>query len=117
MKTPVSSMLLVLVASFFGSIGAVFLKAGAERLHFNIRSLVLNYRLAGGVALFLISSYFFVLGIRHGELTVLYPMVALGYVWTLFWSRLFFNEPLTSNKFVGLGLILAGIMLLGLGNR
>ena len=32
MKTPVSSMLLVLVASFLGSFGAVFLKSGAQKL-------------------------------------------------------------------------------------
>ncbi|MEO8663321.1 MAG: EamA family transporter [Bryobacteraceae bacterium] len=115
--TPLSSMLLVLVSSFIGSFGAVFLKAGAQRLEFTLRGLFLNYYLAAGVALFLLSSYFFVLGVRNGELTVLYPMVALGYVWTLFWSRLFFGEPLTRNKFIGLAMILVGIAFLGLGNR
>jgi len=110
-------MLLVLVASFIGSLGAVGLKAGAGRLSRNWRSLFFNYRLAVGVALFLVSSYFFILGVREGELTILYPMVSLGYVWTLFWSRLFFHEPFTKNKFMGLGLILLGIVLLNLGNR
>ena len=117
MKTPLSSMLLVLLASFIGSFGAVFLKSGAERLHRQLRSLLLNWRLAAGIAFFLLSSFFFVLGIRRGELTVLYPMVALGYIWTLFWSRLFFGEPFSRNKFLGIGLILAGIVLLNLGNR
>lgn len=110
-------MLLVLLASFIGSFGAVFLKSGAERLHRQLRSLLLNWRLAAGIAFFLLSSFFFVLGIRRGELTVLYPMVALGYIWTLFWSRLFFGEPFSRNKFLGIGLILAGIVLLNLGNR
>jgi multidrug transporter EmrE-like cation transporter len=44
-------------------------------------------------------------------------MVALGYIRTLFWSRLFFGEPLTRNKFLGIGLILVGIVILNLGNR
>jgi len=117
MKTPVSSMLLVLLASFIGSFGAVFLKLGAERLQLQFKSLLLNWRLAAGVAFFLLSSFFFVLGLRRGELTVLYPMVALGYIWTLFWSRLFFGEPFSRNKFLGIGLILAGIVLLNLGNH
>jgi multidrug transporter EmrE-like cation transporter len=117
MKTPVSSMLLVLLASFIGSFGAVFLKLGAERLHLQWKTLLLNWRLAAGIAFFLLSSFFFVLGLRKGELTVLYPMVALGYIWTLFWSRLFFGEPFSRNKFLGLGLILAGIVLLNLGNK
>lgn len=115
MKTPVSSMLLVLLASFIGSFGAVFLKSGAGRLHRNLGSLIFNYRLAAGVALFLLSSYFFILGVRHGELSVLYPMVSLGYVWTLGWSRLFFGEPFTREKFYGLGMILSGIALLFAG--
>jgi multidrug transporter EmrE-like cation transporter len=115
MSTPVSSMLLVLLAAFVGSFGAVFLKWGAGRLHRNLRSLVFNWRLALGVGFYLLSSFFFVLGVRQGELTILYPMVSLGYVWTLLWSRLFFNEAVTRNKFVGVGLVLAGIVLLSLG--
>ena len=67
--------------------------------------------------MFLLSSFFFVLGVRKGELTILYPMVSLGYVWTLFWSRLFFKEPFTRYKLLGLALILFGIVVLNLGNR
>ncbi len=117
MRTPASSMALVLTASLVGSFGAVYLKAGAGKLDQGLRYLVLNYRLAAGVALYLASSYFFILGVRRGELSVLYPMVSLGYVLTMLWSRLFFHEPLTRNKLVGLGLILAGIALIGLGAK
>ncbi len=110
-------MALVLLASFIGSFGAVFLKSGAGKLHRQLKTLFLNWRLATGVVMFLISSFFFVLGVRKGELTILYPMVALGYVWTLIWSRLFFKEPFTRFKFLGIGLIIAGIVVLNLGNR
>jgi drug/metabolite transporter (DMT)-like permease len=108
-------MLLVLLASFIGSFGAVFLKSGAKRLHRQWRTLVFNWRLGLGVIAFVFSSLFFVLGVRNGELTVLYPMVSLGYIWTLLWSRLFFKEPFTRNKFLGVGMILVGIAILGLG--
>ncbi len=117
MTTPLSSMLLVLLASFVGSFGAVYLKAGAGRLHRNLRSLVFNWRLALGVGFYLLSSFFFVLGLRRGELTVLYPMVSLGYIWTLLWSRLFFKEAMTRSKLVGVGMVLTGIVLLSLGGR
>jgi len=110
-------MLLVFVAAFLGSFGAVFLKSGAGRLHRQIRTLLLNWRLALGVAFYLLSSFFFVLGVREGELTILYPMVSLGYVFTLVWSRLFFREAITRNKFMGIGLVLAGIVLLSLGSK
>jgi drug/metabolite transporter (DMT)-like permease len=116
MNTPVSSMLLVLLASLIGSIGAVYLKMGAADLRHGYRH-VFNLRLAAGVALFLGSSVFYLLGIRRGELSVLFPMVSLGYVWTLFWSRLFFREPFSRVKFVGLALILLGVFFVGMGKQ
>jgi multidrug transporter EmrE-like cation transporter len=110
-------MALVMAASLVGSFGAVFLKAGSGKLSQGLRYLILNYRLAAGVVLYLGSSVFYVLGLKRGELSVLYPMVSLGYVWTLFWSRVWFGEAITRNKIVGLALILVGITLVGLGAR
>ena len=109
------SMLLVFVASVIGSFGAVFLKLGAGKLNKSIWSF-LNPQLATGVGLYLGSSVIYGLGIRGGQLSVLYPMVSLGYIWTLMWSRLFFQEALTRQKFMGLGLILLGVFFVGLGS-
>jgi drug/metabolite transporter (DMT)-like permease len=114
-NTPVSSMLLVLAASFLGSFGAVFLKSGAQKLRHGLRYLILNARLALGVALFLGSSVFYLLGLKRGEVSVLYPMVSLANVWTLCWSRIFFKEPITHAKTLGLLLILVGVFFIGLG--
>ena len=111
MTTPLSSMGLVFIASLIGSFGAVFLKMGADRLKMGIKHII-SVPAAVGVALFLISSVFFVLGIRHGELSVLYPMVSLGYIWTMVWSRIFFKEPITRPKYVALGMILVGITMI-----
>src|ERR1051325_10022297 len=116
MTTPISSMAWVVFGSFIGSFGAAFLKAGAHRFQWSVRGLLTNWRLAAGVSAYLISTVFFVLGLKRGELSVLYPMVSLGYIWTLLWSRLFFGEPLTRTKFVGLGLILLGVFFVGLGS-
>jgi multidrug transporter EmrE-like cation transporter len=115
--TPLSSVAWVLGASFVGSFGALFLKIGAGKLGKNIASVITNWRLLLGVGFYLFSSVLFVLGVRKGELSVLYPMVSLGSVWTLFWSRLVLGEPFTRAKFIALGMILCGIALLGLGTR
>jgi len=109
------SMALVFGASVIGSFGAVFLKMGAACLDGTLRSF-LNARLATGVALFLGSSVFYALGIKGGQLSVLYPMVSLGYIWTMLWSRLFFQEAFTRGKLIGLGLILLGVVFVGLGS-
>jgi multidrug transporter EmrE-like cation transporter len=115
MNTPLSSVVWVSVGSFIGSLGAVGLKAGAQHLELNIRALAANWKLALGLSLYLVSTVFFVKGISHGEISVLFPLVSLGYVWTTIWSKLFFGESMTQAKLIGLGLILAGCALLNLG--
>jgi multidrug transporter EmrE-like cation transporter len=116
-NTPFSSMAWVMGASFFGSFGALFLKIGAGKLQRNLLSVVTNWRLLLGIAFYLFSSVLFVFGVRQGELSVLYPMVALGSVWTLLWSWLILGEPLTRPKLVALGMILCGMALIGMGAR
>jgi multidrug transporter EmrE-like cation transporter len=107
----------IFLCGFVGSFGAVFLKSGAARLQMNVKSILTNWRLVVGVGMYLLSSVFFVFGVRKGELSVLYPLVALGYMWTVVWSRVFFGEPLTRSKFIAVGLILVGIAFLGLGSQ
>ena len=114
MNTPLSSIAWVMFGSFIGSLGAVGLKAGSQRLELNFRSVAGNWRLAVGLGLYLFSVVFFLLGLAKGELSVLYPMVSIGYVCTMFWSKLFFGEPITRSKIGGLALILIGVALLGL---
>jgi multidrug transporter EmrE-like cation transporter len=117
MTTPVSSMVIVLVGSVIGSLGAIFLKSGAHAVNKNWTSIAFNWRLGLGIATYLVSSVLFVKGMSNGELSVLFPLVSLGYVCTLVWSRLFFDEVITKVKLAGVGLILVGITFLSLGSR
>ncbi len=113
--TLIRSMLLVFTASLIGSFAAVFLKFGAAKITRSPFSF-LNRGVILGVSLYLASSVFYAFGIKGGQLSVLYPMVSLGYIWTILWARLFFKEPLTRQKFAGLGLILLGVFFVGLGS-
>ncbi len=115
-KTPFSSVLLVLFASLIGSFGAVFLKLGAEKLKGGFHNIV-NWRLVAGIALFLGSSIPFLMGIKNGELSVLFPMVSMSYVFAMVWSKLFFKEKITMAKAMAVGVILAGVVCIGLGGR
>jgi drug/metabolite transporter (DMT)-like permease len=114
-STPATSVALVLFASLIGSYGMVFLKKASKDLHLGILKII-NIQFVLGVALFLFSSVFYFWGIRHGQISVLYPTVSLSYVWALFWAKLVFGEALTRQKFAGLGLVLAGVVLVQLGS-
>jgi multidrug transporter EmrE-like cation transporter len=110
-------MALVLVGSVIGSVGAIFLKSGAHAVNSHWTSIAFNWRLALGICTYMVSSVLFVKGMSNGELSVLFPLVSLGYVCTLVWSRLFFKEVITKVKLAGVGLILIGITFLSLGSR
>jgi drug/metabolite transporter (DMT)-like permease len=114
--TPLISIVLVMTGSVIGSMGAVFLKMGAEPLRYGWRN-ALNLKLAAGVGFFLFSSIFYLLGIRKGELSVLFPMVSISYVLGAFWSKVFFGEEFTKMKFLGLALIMIGVVFVGLGKQ
>lgn len=75
-----------------------------------------NYWLAIGIVLYLLSSVFYIMGVAQGQLTVLYPMVSLGYIWAILWARLFFKEPFTLAKIGGLLMIVFGVALINFGN-
>jgi uncharacterized membrane protein len=107
-------MLLVLLASVVGSVAAVFLKLGSAHLSGGLHR-IFNFQLAFGIFLFVASSVPFLMGIKHGELSVLYPMVSFSYVLTLFWSRLFFKERITMAKVSAIAVILCGLICIGVG--
>lgn len=117
MNTPISSFIWVSVGAVIGSLGAAGLKAGAHHVELNVRGLLLNWRLALGLGLYLLSTIFFLKGISRGEISILFPLVSTGYIWTAIWSKVFFGEEFTRPKFIGLVLILIGCVLLGLGKR
>ena len=73
MNTPTSSILWVVSGSIIGSLGAVGLKAGAQHLEMNLRSLATNWRLAAGLSLYLLSTAFFIRGLKNGDFGSLIP--------------------------------------------
>ena len=108
------SMFMVFVAGIIGSFGSVFMKLAAGRITSNPLSFV-NSRLILGVVLYLASTVIYLSALKGGQLSVLYPMVALGYIWTLLWAKIFFQENMSGAKFAGLGLIIVGVALVGIG--
>ncbi len=69
--------------------------------------LVFGYGLHAGNAMLLI------LALRDGELSILYPVYALSYVWVSLLSMYFFGESLNLWKNLGIALIIGGVGLLG----
>ena len=91
---------------------------GAGHLsHPTLTTIIMNLPLITGYALYGLSTFLLVLALRDGELSLLYPVIALTYVWVTVLSYLLFHEHMNPYKVIGIGTIVAGVAVLGRGGR
>lgn len=112
--TPLWAFGLVVVATLIGAFGPILLKKGSANLGLSVRRQLKNYSLIGGVALYLVSSVFFIYALRAGDLSVLYPFVSVGYIWVCLLSVKFLQEKMSWLKWMGIFFIIVGVSLIGL---
>ena len=116
MTTQLWAIGLVILAGLVGAFGPILLKkASAKRLS-KIKSLATNYHLFGGVSLYGIGTVLFIPALKGGELSVLYPFVALSYIWVSLLSVKFLGEKMNRTKWIGIALIIIGVTFIGIGS-
>jgi len=81
--------------------------------HFSLMQAVRNLPLLAGYCLYGINTLLLMLALRDGELSMLYPIIALTYVWVNVLSIYFFHEAMNLIKASGIALIIGGVALLG----
>lgn len=72
-----------------------------------------NWQLILGYGMHACNALLLILALREGELSMLYPIIALTYVWVNLLSMYFFGEHLNPLKVSGIALIIGGVALLG----
>lgn len=116
MATELWAMVLVMSATLVGAFGPILLKKASEKKLSNIRSILSNYHLFGGVALYGVGTIIFILALRGGDLSILFPLVALTYIWVSLLSVKFLGEKMNKMKWLGILLIIIGVSFIGLGS-
>lgn len=69
----------------------------------------------GGILLYAISALFWLIVLSRVPLSVAYPIVAVGYVVVVLYSRFVFNEQVRWIAWVGLALIVVGVAITAQG--
>ena len=105
-------ILLTALAAFIGSIGQLEFKRGADNLQFDIKLLLTNYHLILAVAVYGLSTILYVYALNKGNLSILYPIIATSYIWTLMFSKVFLKEPIGLTGWAGVFFILLGVALI-----
>lgn len=119
------SVYMVLGCTVFAAAAQVLLKFGANHpmprmnpadsstwMPF-IVALLGNYQLLLGYTAHSGNALLLILALRDGELSMLYPIIALTYVWVNLLSMYFFHEHMNFWKAFGIALVIGGVGLLG----
>ena len=117
MSTKLWAVGVVLFCTLLTSTAQIFYKYGADKLKFDILSLITNYELIMGMLLYAVGGILLILSLRGGEVSVLYPIIATSYIWVSFLSIYFLDETMNFYKWLGVFTIVAGIALIGFGSR
>ena len=107
---------LVLLGTLVGAFGPIFFKKASKIKITGPFSVIFNHHLIIGVAFYSLSTVFFIPALKGGDLSILYPLVSLGYVWVCLLSVYYFREHMNAKKWAGILLIIAGTFLVGLGS-
>jgi multidrug transporter EmrE-like cation transporter len=124
-RRPNKPVYMVLGCTVFAATAQVLMKFGATHpmpavspadtatwLPF-LSALLHNFPLLLGYTAHSCNAMLLILALREGELSLLYPIIALTYVWVNLLSMYFFGEHLNPWKAAGIALVIGGVALMG----
>lgn len=113
-----NAFLLLIGSIILGVAGQVLLKRGMTKLPgFQVRNalaLAGSPEIVGGFLAYGLSTLLYLRSLASLDLAQAYPMVSLGYVLVVLFSRLFFREAVSRSRWVAVLIICAGVALVGL---
>ncbi|MBW3620968.1 MAG: EamA family transporter [Actinobacteria bacterium] len=120
------TVLLLLTSIALATAGQLLLKAGMNEvggelgladLGHLLRTGATTWQVLAGLAAFGTSAVFWLLTLSRVPLSTAYPIVSLSYLLILGFSVLVLDERPSATVWVGAGLIMSGISLIGIGER
>ncbi len=113
-KTPTFAILMVVFCTFLTSTGQFLIKKGTFFIADSFWS-IFNVPLVSGFALYALGAVILVIALKYGELSVLYPFIALSFIWVFLFSIFLLEEKIFFVNWAGLVLIILGVSLIGRG--
>lgn len=115
MATELWAIGLTILAQMLGSLTPVFLKKASSAMSLSIKSLK-NKDLWVAIIAQFISMVMFVVALKGGELSFIYPLVSTVYIWSSFLSVRMLGETMNTKKWLGIACIIVGVTLIGIGS-
>ena len=116
MATSKYAILGIVVCTILTAIAQTLMKQASGKIGLSLISL-LNIHLILGVIIYAFAVTLLIISLKHGELSILYPIIALSFVWVTLISYFYLNESINSYKTTAIVFILLGVSFLGKGSK
>jgi multidrug transporter EmrE-like cation transporter len=119
MKTKKWAMLLVFLSTLTAATGQLLIKAGTNSLRPDVSSIITNLPLILGYGLYGFSAAALIVALKYGELSVLYPIYGMNFIWVAIASPIVFagEDAMNTIKWAGVLFVVFGVALIGLGSK
>jgi len=78
-----------------------------------LRGLWRNQRILAGIACFVLETILWTLALRHLPISIAFPAGSMVFVFVALVSRMFLHEQVSIRRWIGIALILGGVILVG----
>ena len=102
----------IILTTILISVAQIFFKLGIDDFIPNIYGIIFNYYLILGFFFYGLGSITLILSFKQDDISKIYPIIGVVYVWVLILSYYFFNENITFPKIMGVTSILTGVFLI-----
>ena len=112
--TRTQSIALVFCFTILGAAAQMLMKKGTSQHHGSgLMGYLTSVPLLAGYCLYGINTVLMVFALRDGELSTVYPFIALTYVWVTLLSIMYLGESLNAFKVLGVTIVVIGVAVLG----
>ena len=109
---------LMILCTLFLTAGQFLFKRATTSFGASLAGTILNLPLVLGLVVSGIASILLTYALKHAQLSIVYPFIALSFVWTAFVAVLLLGETLALQTVAGVLIIVAGVAVLaGAGGR
>jgi multidrug transporter EmrE-like cation transporter len=109
-------IIIVISCTLFTSLGQILFKYSSKNLT-DIASIVTSMPLIFGLIAYALGSVLLIIALKYGDLSIVYPFIALSFIWVTLASIYLFQEHVNSLNWLGIASILLGVSFIGFGSK
>lgn len=115
MRAYIKPIILVILCTLFTSTGQILFKQSASHLD-SFFEIITNIPLYAGFFFYALGAVLMIISLKYGDLSLVYPFIALSFVWVNIASIALFQELITMINWIGIFAIILGVSLIGYGS-